>query len=111
MIYAVKDNRNVTANKLTKTKLCPTCIDESCKWYVRAFIKPKRNGLWTVTSHMGSHNHIPFGLQRDNRMMDSEKGEIDVDSLILLNQSRAMVPLAHDQGDGRRWGACAEEDG
>ena len=41
----------------------------------------------------------------------SEEGEIDVDGHILPNQSWAMVPLACDQDDGRRRGACTEEDG
>ena len=36
---------------------------------------------------------------------------MDVDGLILLNQSRATIPLACDQDDGRRWGACTQEDG
>jgi len=41
----------------------------------------------------------------------SEDGEIDVNGLILLNQSWATVPLACDQDDGRRRGACIEKDG
>ena len=36
---------------------------------------------------------------------------MDVDSLILLNQSRAMVLLARNQDDGRRRGACTRKDG
>ena len=35
-----------------------------------------------------------------------EEGEIDVDGLILLNQSRVTVPLACDQDNGRRREAC-----
>ena len=31
IIYAVKDNRNFTIRRSTKTKLCVACIDESCK--------------------------------------------------------------------------------
>ena len=34
-------------------------------------MKPKLNGLWMVTSHVGPHNCISLSLRRDNRMMDS----------------------------------------
>ena len=34
-------------------------------------MKPKFNGLWMVTSYMGPHSCIPFGLRRDGKMMDS----------------------------------------
>ena len=71
IINAAKDNRNFTIRRSTKTKLCATCIDESCKWYVGAFMKPKLNGLWVVTSYVGQHSCIPHGLRRDNRIMDS----------------------------------------
>ena len=71
IIYTVKDNRNFTISRSTKSKLCMTCIDESCKWYVGAFMKPKLNGLSLVTSYVGPHSCIPLGLQRDSRMMDS----------------------------------------
>ena len=71
IIYAVKDNRNFTISRSAKSKLCTTCIDESCKWYIRAFMKPKLNGLWMVTSYVGPHSCIPLGLWRDGRMMDS----------------------------------------
>ena len=70
IINAAKDNRNFTIRRSTKTKLCTTCIDESCKWYVGAFMKPKLNGLWVVTSYVGPHSCIPLGLRRDSRMMD-----------------------------------------
>ena len=35
-----------------------------------------------------------------------EEGEIDIDDLILLNQSRVTIPLVCDQGNGRGWRAC-----
>ena len=38
-----------------------------------------------------------------------EEGEVNVDGLILLNQSRAIVPFAYDQDDGRGRGALIEE--
>ena len=34
-------------------------------------MKPKLNGLWMVKSYVGPHSCIPFGLRRDDRMMDS----------------------------------------
>ena len=71
IIYAAKENRNFFIRRLTKTKLCAACIDTSCKWYVGAFMKAKLNGLWMVTSYVGPHSCIPFGLRRDDKMMDS----------------------------------------
>ena len=71
IIYAAKDNRNFTIQRSTKTKLCAACIDTNCKWYIGAFMKAKLNGLWMVTSYVGLHSCIPFGLRRDGKMMDS----------------------------------------
>ena len=70
-VYAAKDNRNFKIRTLTKTKLTATCIDDNCKWYVKAFMKPKFNGLQMVTSYVGPHSCIPFGLRRNGKMMDS----------------------------------------
>ena len=71
IIYVANDNRNFIIWRLTKTKLCATCVDDNYKWYIGAFIKAKFNGLWMVTSYVGPHNCIPFGLRRDGKMMDS----------------------------------------
>ena len=71
IIYAAKDNKNFTIWRPTKTKLCAACINTNCKWYVGAFMKAKLNGLWMVTSYVGLHSCIPFGLRRDSKMMDS----------------------------------------
>ncbi|XP_030934495.1 uncharacterized protein LOC115959952 [Quercus lobata] len=70
-IYAANDNRNFITRRSSTTKLCVTCVDDNCKWYVGAFMKAKLNGLWVVTSYVGPHTCIPSGLQRDGRMMDS----------------------------------------
>lgn len=40
-IYAVKHNRNFMTSKSTKSRLSVKCMDESCKWYVGAVMKPK----------------------------------------------------------------------
>ena len=71
IIYATNDNRNFIIWRSTKTKLCIACVDDNCKWYVGAFMKVKLNGLWMVTSYVGPHTCIPFGLRRDSKMMDS----------------------------------------
>ena len=71
IIYAAKDNKNFIIWRSTKTKLCAACIDTNCKWYIGAFMKAKLNGLWMVTSYVGLHSCIPFGLRRDGKMMDS----------------------------------------
>ena len=34
-------------------------------------MKAKLNDLWVVTSYVGPHGCIPFGLRRDGKMMDS----------------------------------------
>ena len=71
IIYATNDNRNFIIRRSTKTQLYAACVDENCKWYVGAYMKPKFNGLWMVTSYVGPHSCIPFGLRRDGKMMDS----------------------------------------
>ena len=71
IIYAAKDNRNFTIRRSTKTKLCAACIGTNYKWYVGAFMKAKLNGLWMVTPYVAPHSCIPFGLRRDNKMVDS----------------------------------------
>ncbi|XP_050285509.1 uncharacterized protein LOC126725035 [Quercus robur] len=71
IIYAAKDNRNFSIQRSSTTQLCAACIDDNCKWYVGAYMKSKLNGLWMVTSYVGPHSCIPFGLRRDGRMMDS----------------------------------------
>ena len=71
IIYAAKDNRNFSIQRSTTTQLCAACVDNNCKWYVGAYMKPKFNGLWMVTSYVGPHTCIPFGLHRDGKMMDS----------------------------------------
>ena len=62
IIYAANDNRNFIIRRLTKTQLCPACVDDNYKWYVEAYMKAKFNGLWMVTSYVGPHSCIPFGL-------------------------------------------------
>ena len=62
----------------TKSKLCATCIDQSCKWYVGAFMKPKLNGLWMVTYYVGPYSCTPFDLRRDGRMMDSNFNALEI---------------------------------
>ena len=71
IIYAAKDNRNFIIRRSTKTKFCAACIDTNCKWYIGAFMKAKLNGLWMITSYVDPHSCIPFGLRRDDKMMDS----------------------------------------
>ena len=71
IIYAATDNRNFIIGRSTKTKLCAACVEDNCKWYVGAFMKSKLNDLWMVTSYMGPHTCLPFGLRRDSKMMNS----------------------------------------
>ena len=70
-IYAIKENKNYIISRSTKVKLCAKCRDESCKWYVGAFMKPKLHGQWVVTVYVGPHTCISLGLPKDGRMMDS----------------------------------------
>ena len=71
IIYTANDNRNFIIRRSTKTKLCIVCVDDNCKWYVGTFMKAKLNGPWMVTSYMGPHTCIPFGLRRDGKIMNS----------------------------------------
>ena len=70
-IYAAKYNRNFMTSRSTKSRLSVKCMDESCKWYIRAVVKPN-HGLWMVTSYGGPHSCIPLGMSQNGRMMDSD---------------------------------------
>ena len=91
IIYAAKDNRYFTISRSTKSKLCVTCIDKSCKGYVGAFMKPKLNGLWMVMSYMGPHSCIPLSLRRDSRMMDSNFAALEIVPKLQQDHSACIV--------------------
>ena len=61
-IRALKKNKHFMISRLTKVKLCAKCMDESCKWYVVAVMKPNLHELWMVTVYVGLHTCIPIGL-------------------------------------------------
>ncbi|XP_050281865.1 uncharacterized protein LOC126722757 [Quercus robur] len=44
-------------------------MDESCKWYVCAVMKPKFHRLWMVTMYKGPHTCIRIRVRNDGRMM------------------------------------------
>ena len=44
-ICVFKESKHFMINRLTKVKLCAKCMDESCKWYVAAVIKPNLHEL------------------------------------------------------------------
>ena len=69
-ICALKENKHFMINRSTKKKLYAKCVDESCKWYVRAVMKPNLHGLWMVTVYMGHHTCIPIGVRNDDRMIN-----------------------------------------
>ena len=39
-IYAAKNNKNFMTSRSTKSRLSVKCVDKSCKWYIRAVMKP-----------------------------------------------------------------------
>ena len=69
-IYTIKENKNFVISRLMKVKLCAKCMNESCKWYIMAIMKPRLHGLWIVIVCVGPHMCIPIGLWNDGRMMD-----------------------------------------
>ncbi|KAL0004954.1 hypothetical protein SO802_012515 [Lithocarpus litseifolius] len=66
---ALNENKHFMITRSTTKKLCAKCVDESCKWYVCAVLKPNLHGLWMVTVYVGPHTCIPTGVQNDGRMM------------------------------------------
>ena len=68
-IYAAKHNRNCMTSRSTKNRLSVKCVDDSCKWYVEAVVKPKLR-LWMVTSYEGPYSCMPLSTTLDGRMMD-----------------------------------------
>ena len=57
-IYALKENKHFVINRSMKVKLYAKCVDESCKWYVAAVMKPNLHGLWMVIVYVGPHTCI-----------------------------------------------------
>ena len=68
-ICALKENKHFMISRLMTKKLCAKCVDESCKWYVCAVMKPNLHGLWTVTVYMGLHTCMRIRVRNDGRMM------------------------------------------
>ena len=69
-ISALKENKHFMINRLTKIELCVKCVDESCKWYVYAVMKPNLHGLWMVTVYVGPHTCTPIRVQNDGKMIN-----------------------------------------
>ena len=61
-IYTIKENKNFVISRLMKVKICAKCMNESCKWYIMAIMKPRLHGLWIVIVCVGPYMCIPIGL-------------------------------------------------
>ena len=57
-LCALKENKHSMISRSTKKKLCAKYVDESCKLYVCAIMKPNFHGLWMATVYVGSHTCI-----------------------------------------------------
>ncbi|XP_050255180.1 uncharacterized protein LOC126701084 [Quercus robur] len=66
---ALKENKHFMISRSITTKHCAKCVDESCKWYVCAVMKPKFHRLWMVIVYKGPHTCIRIGVRNDGRMM------------------------------------------
>ena len=77
-ICALKENKHFMISRLTKKKLCAKCMDESCKWYVCAVMKPNLHGPWMVTVYVGPHTCIQLRVQNDGRMMNYNFIALDI---------------------------------
>ena len=66
---ALKENKHFMISRSTTTKLCAKCVDESCKWYVCAIMKPNLHRLWMAIVYKGPHTCIWIGVRNDGRMM------------------------------------------
>ncbi|KAK9996618.1 hypothetical protein SO802_021304 [Lithocarpus litseifolius] len=101
-IYALKENKHFVISRSTKVKLCAKCVDESRKWYVVAFIKPKLHELWMVTIYVGPQTCIPIGLRNDDRMMDFNfitsdiLKKLDEDHTTPIKHLRSMMESKYD---------------
>ena len=93
IIYVANDNRDFIIRRSTKTKLCAACIGINCKWYVGAFKKAKLNGLWMVTSYVGPHSCIPFGLRRYDKIMDSNFVALEIVGKLQQNHTAHIHEL------------------
>ena len=101
-IRALKKNKHFMISRLTKVKLCAKCMDESCKWYVVAVMKPNLHELWMVTVYVGLHTCIPIGLRNDARMMNCNFIALDIlkklceDHTTLIKHLISMIESNYD---------------
>ena len=65
-------------SRSTKKKLCAKCMNESCKWYVCAVMKPNLHGLWMVNMNVGPHTCISIRVRNDGRMMNCNFIALDI---------------------------------
>ena len=53
-------------------------MNESCKWYVCAVMKPNLHGLWMVNMNVGPHTCISIRVRNDGRMMNCNFIALDI---------------------------------
>ena len=101
-ICALKENKHFIISRLTKVKLCSKCVDESCKWYVTALMKPNLHGLWVVTVYMDPYTCILIGVRNDGRMMNCNFIALDIlkklceDHTTLIKHLKSMIESKYD---------------
>ena len=67
-------------------------MDESCKWYVCAVIKPNLHGLWMAIVYVGPHTCILIGVRNNGRMMTSHFIASDILKKLCENHT---IPIKH----------------
>nr|XP_023897356.1 uncharacterized protein LOC112009253 [Quercus suber] len=101
-VCALKENKHFLISRLTITKLCAKCVDESCRWYVCAVMKPNLQELWMVTVYKGPHTCIRIGVRNDGRMMNCKFIAADIlkqlseDHTIPIKYLRSMIELKYE---------------
>ncbi|XP_030939802.1 uncharacterized protein LOC115964681 [Quercus lobata] len=71
IVYSMNNNKNYITERSNQQRLCVKCANESYAWKVRAFSQRKLNGLWAVTIYGGPHTCPSVGVNKDDKMMDS----------------------------------------
>ncbi|XP_050289916.1 uncharacterized protein LOC126728089 [Quercus robur] len=93
IVYSMDNNKNYITEWSNQQRLCVKCSNESCAWKVRAFPQQKLNGLWAVTVYDGPHTCPSIGVNKDDRMMDSNFLAKELHTYVLADYTSKIKDL------------------
>ena len=102
IVCALKDNKHFTISRSTMRKLCVEYMQELCKWYVCAVMKPNLHNAWMVTVYVGPHKCIPIRVRNDGRLLSCNFIALNIhtklckDHTTLVKHLRSMIETKYN---------------